>query len=290
MPLYNPVPAGSTSAAGLLQLDGTATDIQPAGVRAAGSSGESADAKHVHPPGSSFLCTPTQYAPAGGATLSTTSASMVPLSIPATTVASGSNGGEISAIASWSSPSAGVLDVVTTTGWPTSGTVNVAASGATTAVVTYTGTAAGQLTGCTYVSGSASGTVATGGAVTLTSVSVNTGFFTAPASGSVVVTAANLGILQGAASDVFAFGLCAHGTVTPMVCDNLIFNFSGNTHQAYAMTFLVTGLTPGSSYDFDLMFCAASGNTLSVFAQGNTSTTPTGGNLGGPIILTVQAV
>ena len=90
------------------------------------------------------------------------------VSTPATTVASGSNGGEISAIASWSSPSAGVLDVGTLPGnWPTAGTVNVAASGSTTAVVTYTGVSGNSLTGCAYVSGSATGTVSTGGAVSL---------------------------------------------------------------------------------------------------------------------------
>jgi hypothetical protein len=88
------------------------------------------------------------------------------------TVAAGSNGGEISAIATWSSPSAGVLDIASigsgSAAFPsTGGTVTVAASGSTTAIVNYTGTATGQLTGCTYVSGSATGTVATSGAVTL---------------------------------------------------------------------------------------------------------------------------
>jgi hypothetical protein len=86
-----------------------------------------------------------------------------------TTVAAGSNGGEISTIASWAFPSAGVLDVATTTNWPTSGTVNVAASGATTAIVTYAGTSGNSLTGCAYVSGSPTGTVATGGTVALSS-------------------------------------------------------------------------------------------------------------------------
>jgi hypothetical protein len=82
-----------------------------------------------------------------------------------TTVAAGSNGGEISAIASWTSPSAGVLDVASTAYFnPTGGTVTVATS-TTTATITYTGVATGQLTGCAYVSGSATGTVATGGAV-----------------------------------------------------------------------------------------------------------------------------
>ena len=85
--------------------------------------------------------------------------------VSGTTVASGSNGGTIANVASWANPSAGVLDVASVTGFPTSGTVYVAASGSTLAVVTYTGTAVGQLTGCAYVSGSPAGTVATGGAV-----------------------------------------------------------------------------------------------------------------------------
>lgn len=52
------VPAGTTSVAGILQLDGTNSDIQALGTSAsAGSSGLAADAKHVHPWG--------QAAPAG---------------------------------------------------------------------------------------------------------------------------------------------------------------------------------------------------------------------------------
>jgi hypothetical protein len=87
---------------------------------------------------------------------------------PSTTVASGSNGGEISQIATWSHPSAGVLDVASIpANMPASGTLNVAASGSTTAVITYMGTTGNSFTGCAYVSGSATGTVATGGAVTL---------------------------------------------------------------------------------------------------------------------------
>ena len=88
-----------------------------------------------------------------------------------TTVASGSNSGEISAIASWSSPSAGVLDVTSSASFPTSGTLTVATS-TTTATITYTGVGSGTFTGCAYVSGSATGTVSTGGAVTLASEAV----------------------------------------------------------------------------------------------------------------------
>ena len=50
MPLYPPVPAATTSVAGAVLLDGTASDIQATpGTAAAGASGLSADAKHVHP-------------------------------------------------------------------------------------------------------------------------------------------------------------------------------------------------------------------------------------------------
>src|ERR1700683_1014760 len=118
-----------------------------------------------------YLCAPAVYAPSSVVDLVVSTTTLAAFNVAPTTVASGSNGGEISAIASWSSPSAGVLDVATTTGWPTSGTVTVATS-TTPATVTYTGIAAGQLTGCAYVSGSASGTVSTGGAVTLTSVAL----------------------------------------------------------------------------------------------------------------------
>lgn len=88
-----------------------------------------------------------------------------------TTVASGSNTGEISTIASWSFPSAGVLDVASSASYPSSGTLTVATS-TTPATITYTGTGSGTFTGCAYVSGSATGTVATAGAVTLASEAV----------------------------------------------------------------------------------------------------------------------
>jgi hypothetical protein len=81
-----------------------------------------------------------------------------------TQVAAGSNGGQIANVATWSSPSAGVLDVASVLNFPSSGTATVATS-TTTATITYSGTSAGQLTGCAYVSGSATGLVATGGNV-----------------------------------------------------------------------------------------------------------------------------
>lgn len=43
------LPAASTSTQGAVIVDGTASDIQPDGVAAAGTKGQAADAKHVHP-------------------------------------------------------------------------------------------------------------------------------------------------------------------------------------------------------------------------------------------------
>lgn len=233
-----------------------------------------------------YVVAPSSYAPATLVAFSTASATMGALTVPATTVAAGSNGGTISGIAAWGTPGAGQLAVATSTNWPPSGTVNVAASGPTTAIVTYTGISAGLLTGCVYVSGSPVGTVATGGAVTLTSLYASTGAFTAPASGNVIVTAsftANVG-----ASVAFSVGLAAHGTVTPMVCNSFTYaDATASETRLYTAVFYVTGLT--GSNNFDLLSSVAGANTLTIRALGSTSTTPTG-TVGGPITLTVSAV
>src|SRR5229473_7536883 len=81
---------------------------------------------------------------------------------PGTTVAAGSNGGNIANIATWGTPGAGVLAVASTTGYAASGSVSVATSGGN-AVIAYTGITGNTLTGCTLVYGS--GTVSTGGTV-----------------------------------------------------------------------------------------------------------------------------
>jgi hypothetical protein len=138
-----------------------------------------------------------------------------------TTVATGSNGGEISTIASWGSSFGGngVLDVASISGFPSSGTVYVAASGPTTAVVTYAGTAAGQLTGCAYVSGSATGTVSTGGAVT-----------TVPPNGAAVLGSR----FGGAADPLYRFSSLSGSAVLPASYVDLL------------------SLTAGTAYWFDL--------------------------------------
>ena len=289
----------TAAAVAAIQIDATASDIANTGPQAAGSVGKMADAGHVHYSSGMLLCTPTQYAPVGQVIITTLSATMASLNAAATTVAAGSNGGTISAIASWATPSAGVLAVANTAGWPSAGTINVAASGPTTAVVTYTGVTATTLTGCAYVSGSPSGTVATGGAVTLTVAgaasavpNISTGSFVAPASGSVTVKASFIGQTSATGSAV-AFGLCAHGTLTPIVGYLKVVKEPGATLPfSHELTFYVTGLTPGTSYNYDLMFAIASGGTYSVYVTSQTSTGPNLSNsgAGSPILMTVQGV
>ena len=52
------------------------------------------------------------------------------------------------------------------------------------------------------------------------------------------------------------------------------------------------GLTPGSGYNFDLMFCVNSAGTLAVYVNDQTGTTPQLANsgTGAPVVMTVQAV
>jgi hypothetical protein len=123
----------------------------------------------------------------------------------------------------------------------------------------------------------------------VSSANVNTGSFTAPASGSVIVTVSC--VVVNSASAQAAFGLCAHGTTTPMVCNNIMFNPT-TTQGQRTLVFSVTGLTSGSSYNFDLMASTASGDTVTITAFGETLTAPsfTAGGLGGPVVVTVQAV
>lgn len=242
-----------------------------------------------------YLCAPAQYAPASAVTIQTASATYASASATATTVASGSNGGEISTIASWSAPSSGVLDVASTAGWPTAGTISVATS-TTPATVTYTGVTSASLTGCAYVSGSATGTVATGGAVALTAAgagavavpALSTGSFTAPASGFVVVTVI-AAVASPTASAPCGLALAAHGTVTPLLGAAVGFTLPNTVEKAPRPFQFLVPVTPGSTYNLDLLMAASNASDpLDIVALGSTSTTNSAA--GGPVIMTVQAV
>jgi hypothetical protein len=121
----------------------------------------------------------------------------------------------------------------------------------------------------------------------LSSASVNTGNFIAPASGSVLVTCSFV-YFQNAFANL-AFGLCAHGTTTPMISNVWVWNEYSTAGQQCALQFPVTGLTPGTSYNFDLMAAATSADTVTVVALGQTATSPLA-TLGAPVTMAVQAV
>lgn len=234
-----------------------------------------------------YLCTPSSYAPSPAQSLMVQSSTFTNFGI-GTTVAAGSNGGEISQIASWAAPSAGVLDVASTTSFPGSGTINVVASGTTLALINYTGTTGTSFTGCTYVSGSATGTVATGGQVSVSSVqSLTTGNFTAPASGSVVVEVSLAA--EGVNGEFMALALAAAGTVTPLVSDVVEWADTATAIRAYNVRFLVTGLTAGDTYDLALLGACTLTGPFIISAYGQTATTPAT-TRGAPVLITVQAV
>lgn len=120
------------------------------------------------------------------------------------------------------------------------------------------------------------------------SASVNTGSFTAPASGSVVVTASFMALTSGA--DAFLdVALATHGTTTQVgVAD--VFQFSSTGYASrVTVPFLVTGLTAGTSYNFDLVGSASSTSTWSILASGAAPVLTSAGR-GGPVVMTVQAV
>ena len=122
------------------------------------------------------------------------------------------------------------------------------------------------------------------------SANVSTGAFNAPPSGTVLVTASFMPTMPTIAPAAFA--LAAHGTVTPLIGNAIQGELANNTtFQPTTLQFLVTGLTAGTSYNFDLL--GATGNAsdaLEIIAFQMTATTITAGNRGGPVVMTVQAV
>jgi hypothetical protein len=124
----------------------------------------------------------------------------------------------------------------------------------------------------------------------VSSANINTGAFTAPASGSVLVTAAFV-CNQATANSIIGFALAAHGTVTPIVADVWQPTLANTAVNGVTeVPFLVTGLTAGTSYNFDLLFATATaGDQLNISIQGVSATT-LGSNKAGPVIMTVQGI
>jgi len=118
-----------------------------------------------------------------------------------------------------------------------------------------------------------------------TNITTNT--FVAPASGKVLVTASFLSAPPSTQN--YSYALAAHNTVSPVVGNVITMEVSSLNVQLDApLEFVVTGLTPGNTYQFDLLGAVAAG-TLTIKAAGVTSTSPTGAT-GAPVVMKVQAI
>lgn len=180
---------------------------------------------------------------------------------------------------------------------PVNGLIYVCTSGGTPGTWHQVGTAPalpepGVLLG---VNQFAPGTAAPFSTTSATMAAVDTGVictpsFTAPASGSVIVTA-QFTVTQATAGTAAAFGLAntsggaAQGQV---VTCNVPATSSAGPTRLYVQ-WLVTGLTPGTPNQFDLTYGTPSG-TLTITAWGNTSQTAQGTTRAEPAVMTVTAV
>ena len=124
----------------------------------------------------------------------------------------------------------------------------------------------------------------------LSSGVICTGPFAAPASGSVKVTVSGI-VNQQTATAAVAFALAALGTVTPLIGNSVQMQMPNITTYGYeTMEFVVTGLTPGTSYNFDVLAATSNAaDAAEMVAQSLTATTISAGR-GAPITVTVQGI
>ena len=88
--------------------------------------------------------------------------------------------------------------------------------------------------------------------------------------------------------------LSPHGSVTTISSDVIQYESpAGGFSPQQGFPFMLTGLTPGTSYNYDLIGSCTSGQSGTIVAYTQTSYPPTIGTLavrGGPVVVTIQAV
>lgn len=120
-----------------------------------------------------------------------------------------------------------------------------------------------------------------------------TNTFTAPPSGTAVVTVSFVAEVN-ASGNAMAFALASHGTTGPILGNDVIFtDISGTAatnYRPYTIPFVVGSLTAGSAYTLDLLGAVTNGGTVTINAAGVTGTAPTLTTHAGPVVMMVQAV
>jgi hypothetical protein len=112
-----------------------------------------------------------------------------------------------------------------------------------------------------------------------------TNSFVAPASGSVVVSLQCVAQVSAAGSEG-EFALAAVGSTSPLFGKTVTVQGVATTVAGICILFNVTGLTPGTTYQFDLLGAATTADNVTIYANGASSVT----SKGGPVLMSVQAV
>jgi hypothetical protein len=115
-----------------------------------------------------------------------------------------------------------------------------------------------------------------------------TGQFIAPASGKVIIEA-SFGMTLSTGGNKVAYGLAAVGSVSPVVTSVQTYQMpSGGSLNAVVLRFLVTGLTTGTTYNFDLLGCTTAAGTATITAFSSTALGL--GSGGAPVIFSTASV
>ena len=236
------------------------------------------------------MISPSSGSSLGGTPLTISGAGFLPAArvdfSVSTTVASGSNGVDVSTFAG-----SGTLDVASTAGFAPSGSLHVATSTGT-AIIAYTAETSTSFTGASLTSGSA-GLLSTGGGVTQlsagkspsvaadgSSISVTT---PAHPAGAVDVVVTNPGGATATDAAAFTFNAAAAPTVTQVIVGACTSGCSGSSLGGTTVTIKGTGFVPGTTASFGGVPAASA-----AFLNGTTLTARTPAEPAGTVDVSVM--